>query len=326
MESVFSCPDCLNIDLDVHSIYKTKSAGDRKLLRCKVCKKIFSETHSTAMFQLNTEISKVASCIKLRSEGLGQRATGRVLGIHKNTVKVWEEKFSSLKETLKAYLFCHKFIKLTFEGDEIYTKVKSNKEASKSEGWTAILMERGSRYILESKCGFKDKKLFMSVIKELAKIAERTNDLSLFTDGERRYSQMLFNLCNKEILIKGKSKKVLKEGISVRLKNKGRKSSKKYEKPLPEYPNTKDIKESDIHANHLEAKNSSLRRSNSAFRRKTNTYAKKVSALQRTLDLDFIVHNYLKPNFTTKTVPAVALGVIKEPYSIEKVLMMQKIA
>ena len=46
---------------------------------------------------------------------------------------------------------------------------------------------------------------------------------------------------------------------------------------VPEYPNSEDIEESEIHANHLEAKNSTLRRTNSAFRRRTNTYAKTVS-------------------------------------------------
>ena len=326
MEPIFSCPACSNIDIEIYSTYTTKSAGERNLLKCKVCNKIFSETNSTAMFQVNTEISKIASCIKLRSEGLGQRATARVLGIHKNTVKAWEDKFSSLKDTLKAYLFCHEFVKLTFEGDEVYTRVKSNKPAHESEGWTAILMERGSRYILESKCGFKDEELFKSVIKDLAKMAEKTNDLTLLTDGERRYSKILFELCNEKISTKGNRKKVLTEGIKVRLKNKGGKKAQKYEKPVPEHPNTEDIEESEIHANHLEAKNSTLRRTNSAFRRRTNTYAKNVSGLQRTLDLDFIVHNYLKPNFTTKIVPAVALGIIKEPYSIEKVLMMQRIA
>jgi len=89
------------------------------------------------------------------------------------------------------YLFCHEFVKLIFEGDEVYTRINSNKPASESEGWTAILMERGSRYIFESKCGFKDEKLFRAVIKDLARLAEKTEDLSLFTDGERSYSKVL---------------------------------------------------------------------------------------------------------------------------------------
>ncbi len=41
-------------------------------------------------------------------------------------------------------------------------------------------MERASRYILDSKCGKKDKKLFMEVMKELAKIINKTKDVSVY--------------------------------------------------------------------------------------------------------------------------------------------------
>ncbi|GIW23419.1 MAG: hypothetical protein KatS3mg068_2426 [Candidatus Sericytochromatia bacterium] len=43
-------------------------------------------------------------------------------------------------------------------------------------------MERCSRYIIESKCGIKEKRLFEQVIKDLVKIAEKTGDLPLLTD------------------------------------------------------------------------------------------------------------------------------------------------
>jgi hypothetical protein len=136
---------------------------------------------------------------------------------------------------------------------------------------------------------------------------------------------LLFELCNQKIIGKGKPKKVLKEGIRVRLKNKCSKKPNKYQAPVPKYPNVKCINEKQIHANHVEAKNSALRRTNSAFKRKTNTYAKSVQALQRTLDVDFIVHNYLKPNYISKTIPAVALKIIPRLYSIYELLMMQRL-
>ncbi|GIW21375.1 MAG: hypothetical protein KatS3mg068_0382 [Candidatus Sericytochromatia bacterium] len=53
---------------------------------------------------------------------------------------------------------------------------------------------------------------------------------------------------------------------------------------VPEHPNTKDIYENEIYANHLEAKNSSLRRTSSAFRRETNTYAKSGTELMLFFD------------------------------------------
>ena len=66
-----------------------------------------------------------------------------------------------------------------------------------------------------------------------------------------------------------------------------------------------------IHANHVEAFNASIRRRNAAFRRKTNTYAKSRKHLQRTLDVYWLVHNFVRVHFTTKVVPAVKLGILK---------------
>src|SRR6266566_6103488 len=60
-------------------------------------------------------------------------------------------------------------------------------------------------------------------IKTLNKIVRHTNDLSLFTDGERRYGNLLFEICYE--LVKngqpGRPKKTFKRGVHVRIKNKG---------------------------------------------------------------------------------------------------------
>ncbi|MBF0290500.1 MAG: hypothetical protein HQM14_22045 [SAR324 cluster bacterium] len=133
-------------------------------------------------------------------------------------------------------------------------------------------------------------------IQVLADVVECTNNVTLLTDGERRYGKILFEICNEIVRTgrPGRPPRVLLEGLKVRLKNKGsqnkKRSKEKYEAPQREHPNTKqDIKNKDIHANHVEAFNAALRRLNSAYRRKTNTYAKNTEALQRTLDivLDF---------------------------------------
>ena len=127
--------------------------------------------------------------------------------------------------------------------------------------------------------------------------------------------------------------RLLREGVKVRLKNKGSRSRKRgrqrpqYEAPHREHPGTRqDIVDSDIHAEHVEAFNASTRRRNSAYRRKTNTYAKKKTALQRTLDMLWIIHNFIRPHFTTRKVPAVALGIVEKGLSWGEVLMIQKTA
>src|SRR5918992_2212664 len=76
------------------------------------------------------------------------------------------------------------------------------------------------------------------------------------------------------------------------------------------------IENTPIHANHLEAFNASLRRRCAAYRRKTTTYAKRKKRLQQRLDVYWILHNFVRVHFTTKHVPAVALGIIEQGLSL----------
>jgi len=67
----------------------------------------------------------------------------------KSTITKWERKFAKQKAPLMLYTLCHQFIKLTFVG--------KRGEASHSEGWTAVIMDRASRFIVEQRCGKKIK-------------------------------------------------------------------------------------------------------------------------------------------------------------------------
>ena len=64
-------------------------------------------------------------------------------------------------------------------------------------------MDRASRFIWEMSCGKKDKALFETAIERLAELIEKTEDLTLVTDGERRYGKILFEICH-ELLRTGK--------------------------------------------------------------------------------------------------------------------------
>ena len=281
------------------------------------------------MAHLKAPISKVASVLRIRSEGMALRATARVFGMHKKTVTGWEERFAEQKAPLMLYAVCHEFISLTFEGDELYTIIGKRGEASDSEGWTAVIMERTSRFIVEQRCGKKDAQMFQSVMNTVAAYIEQSEDVTFLSDGERRYGNILFTLCA-EVLRDGKRgrpPKTLPLGVKVRVKNKGSQGSKpgpkrpKYEAPQREHPDTEQaVNSADIHANHIEAQNAALRRCNSAFRRRTNTYAKCTEGLQRTLDVHQIFHNFIRRHWTTGVVPAVALGVITGALGLEEIL------
>ena len=108
--------------------------------------------------------------------------------------------------------------------------------------------------------------------------------MTLVTDGERRYSLLLFEICQEVFRSgrRGRPRRVLRRGVRVRLKNKGSKSHRRgrkrptYEVPCSEHPETlSTVSTAEIHANHVESLNASLRRRNSAYRRKTNTMRKR---------------------------------------------------
>lgn len=314
--------------LSTYKTYQTVHNGNRKLYQCQSCETVFSETCGTPMENLKSPISKVASVIRIRSEGLGLRATGRCFDIHKNTVSEWERRFAAQKAPLMLYAICHEFIQLTFEGDELYTVIGKRGDTCDSEGWTAVIMDRASRFIVEQRCGKKDAELFRHVMNTVAGYIEQSEDMIFLSDGERRYGNWLFELCS-EVLYTGKRgcpPKTLPPNVKVRVKNKGsqthvKKKRPKYEAPWREHPETQqDLDKQDIHANHIEAQNAALRRRNSAFRRRTNTYAKTLGGLQRTLDVHQLIHNFVRRHWTTLEVPAVTLGVIKEALCLEDIL------
>ena len=324
-----SCPHCGEQNIKLHKTYETKHNGIRDLYECKDCNHLFSETTGTPMEGLKTPISKIASVIRVRSEGLGQRATARCFGIHKNTVADWETRFAEQKKPLMLYALCHQFISLTFEGDELYTVVGERVEPSRSQGWTVVVMERTSRFIIEQRCGEKDAKMFRSVMETVANYIKQSDDVTFLSDGERRYGNWLFELCAEELRDgrRGRPPKTLPKEVKVRIKNKGSQNTDpenrrpKYEAPWREHPDTNQVlDDADIHANHVEAQNAALRRRNSAFRRRTNTYAKCKEGLQRTLDVHQIIHNFVRRHWTTGVVPAIALGVLKEALCLEDVL------
>jgi transposase-like protein len=193
------CPECNTENFKYHCRYTIKSGETRTLFLCRECGNYFSETKNTPLEGLKTPVSRISLILEAINDGMGLNATCRTFHVGKNTVKRWITRLGGLKETLLVYALCHQFIQLQIEGDELYTKVAENKPAHLSEGWTIVLMDRASRFIWELQCGERDADLFKQAITTLAQVIEQTDDLSLFTDGERRYGNLLFEICQEII-------------------------------------------------------------------------------------------------------------------------------
>src|SRR5215211_966711 len=96
---------------------------------------------------------------------------------------------------------------------------------------------------------------------------------------------------------------------------------------IQEHPDTaQPLATTEIHANHLEAFHTSLRRRCAAYRRRTNMYAKHTGRLQERLDVYWIVHNFVRVHFTTRQVPAVALGILDHGFALHELFFIQKAA
>jgi hypothetical protein len=182
-------------------------------------------------------------------------------------------------------------------------------------------MDRASRFIWDLTCGEKETELNLLAIETLAKVIEQTEELSLVTDGERRYGNLLFEICQEVVRMGqvGRPPTTLKKGVKVRVKNKGSQSGKpgpkrpKYQTPHREHPESEqNLENKDVHANHLEGFNASEQRQLSCYRRKTNTYAKQQTFLQVRLDSYWVLHNFLRVHFTTKKCKRSPLAFLKD--------------
>ena len=229
----------------------------------------------------------------------------------------------------------HQFLQQIIAGDELYTRVKKHVAPDESQGWTIVLMDRATRFLWDMQCGRKDRKLFQNAMRLLCQVIEQTGDRTLRTDGERRYGSLLCALCSEALRTgkRGRPKKTLRRGVKVRLKNKGTQRQKrgskrpKYQAPYPEHLDTvQPVATKAIHANHLAAFHTSLRRRCATYRRQTNMYAKNTERLQERWDGYWIVHNFVRVHFTTRQVPAVALGILDHGFTLHELFLIQKAA
>jgi hypothetical protein len=151
--------------------------------------------------------------------------------------------------------------------------------------------------------------------------------IRLFTDGEYRYSNYLWPLAHEflkpnEVSSSYHHRKVWRQGLEVACKVKGSQGTPRRVWRYRVHPYTAISPEKDVHANHQEAFNASLRRRCSAYRRRQNLYAKRQDALQRTLTVQQMIHNWVRVHFSLpkNTTPAMKMGYIKRPVSLYEML------
>ena len=196
-----------------------------------------------------------------------------------------------------------------------------------SEGWTIHFIERQSRYWVAAQAGKKQRQLFEQGTQSAWDWANPACFIRWFTDGERRYGKALWKLAS--VYLKAAAvhrdyqhRKVWRQGLEVAMKIKGSQGHRRVEWVYPEHPFTAISAPSEVHANHNEAQNSALRRRCSAYRRRQNLYAKGVQGLQRVLDVQRVIHNWVRPHWglAKRTTPAMAMGLCVRPVLMHELL------
>jgi hypothetical protein len=210
-----------------------------------------------------------------------------------------------------------------------------------SQGWTIHFIERNSRYWVDAQAGLKDVSLFERGVKSAWDWAKPSEWSRWFTDGERRYGKALWMLASvylppSETTEAYRYRKVWREGLEVAIKVKGSQGTPHVEWIGQEHPFTAISPKAEVHqegvrgklppahfrANHNEAQNSSLRRRASAYHRRQNHYAKVVEGLQRALDVQRLIHNWVRPHWGLEKnqTPAMAMGYLERPVTMLELL------
>jgi hypothetical protein len=150
-----------------------------------------------------------------------------------------------------------------------------------------------------------------------------------FTDGERRYGKELWKLASVysaqpvSPAMPIPTARCGGRALEVAIKIKGSQGQPRVEWLNVEHPWTALSAIAEVHANHLEAFNSALRRRATAYRRRQNHYAKQVEGLQRALDVQRLMHNWVRPHWSLgkQTTPAMAMGFIQRPLKLSEILV-----
>ncbi len=112
------CPKCQSAQVAKNGKTRLKDGSPIQKYLCAGCGKQFNERTGTVMARLRTPVELVAIAMNVRTEGMGLRAAGRVLGKSHSTIIEWERRLSNQASEWSP---AAAGAEVTIEGDEVYT-------------------------------------------------------------------------------------------------------------------------------------------------------------------------------------------------------------
>jgi transposase-like protein/IS1 family transposase len=152
------CPHCgaAAQHLRYHSRYESRD-GERRVIRCRLCRKTFCDRYGTAFYDLKTSEAKVQRAIHQVLKGLGYEAVARIEDVHPRSVHRWVERAAEQATKADETVVTNVEAEVV-ELDELYgfAGCKQNPEQDDGETgkhWTHCAMVRESRLLLEARVG-----------------------------------------------------------------------------------------------------------------------------------------------------------------------------
>jgi transposase-like protein len=118
------CPHCQSQQVVKNGTHRLQDGGKRQNYWCQSCHKRFSERTGTPMARLRKPTATVTLAMKMRGEGMGVRASSRVLDLSHATILRWEERVS--RQASDWSPSAPDDADVTLELDELYTRVGEN--------------------------------------------------------------------------------------------------------------------------------------------------------------------------------------------------------
>lgn len=120
-----SCPHCQSASVVKNGTYGLKDGRQVQHYLCKDCGKRFSDKTGTPVARLRTPSTLVSIALKMRAEGMGVRASSRVLDMSHSTILRWEARIAAQADQWSPP--APEGGDVTLEHDELYTRVGENR-------------------------------------------------------------------------------------------------------------------------------------------------------------------------------------------------------
>lgn len=277
--------------------------------------------------------------ITLLVEGNSIRGTSRITGIAKNTI---------IKLLMRVGTACSAYhnkhlVNLKcrhIQCDEVWSYVykkdrvgKQTKRFTSGDIWTWTALDTDTRLIVSWMVGPRNTEVGSAFIQDLAsRIADR-HRIQISTDGLNIYREKIPEVFGSQIdyAMILKISGIKDENKLDRLYFSNYSESKK-EKPASKKIKTHvqvvlsgHVRQKDLHVNHVERQNLTIRTNCRRFTRRTNAFSKKLANHTCAVALHFMYYNFVRIHSTIRVTPAMQAGLSKRLWTIEDLINLSLI-